>query len=100
MGEDYVLAGELICASYKLTGVVDVEGLVDKLSNHGHVATVGSSGVRFLPDRIEWPATYFNFNGTMDVVAHDACLDDLDDFVLAMSDLLGVEIQRTDVYDA
>lgn len=91
---------EFVCASYKLTGIVDVEGAMDKLSLHGHVATVGSSGLRFLPDRLEWPATYFNFDGTMDLVTTDVCLDELDEYIDVISDILGVEILESENYDA
>lgn len=92
--------GEFVCASFRLSGVVDVEGVVDKLSEHGHVAAVGSSGLRFLPDRLEWPATYFNFDGTIDVVTTDTALESLEEYVRTMSELLGVEIMQDGAYDA
>ncbi len=92
--------GEFVCASYRVAGVVDVEGMVDKLSMYGHVAQVGSSGLRFLPDRNEWPATYFNFDGTIDLITSHVCLDKLDEYVEVISELLGVDIQQTDHYDA
>lgn len=91
---------DFVCASYRLAGVVDVDGVVDKLSDHGHVAPVGSSGLRFLPDRLEWPATYFNFDGTMDLVTSDACLGVLDEYIGMISDLLGVEVVEGERYDA
>jgi hypothetical protein len=93
-------ARDFVCASYKLAGVVDVDGVVDKLSEHGHVAAVGQSGLRFLPDRLEWPATYFNFDGTIDLVTTGACLDELDEYIGVISDLLGVQISDGEQFDA
>jgi len=95
-----MMQGEFVCASYRVAGIVDVDDLVDALSTHGHVVPVGHSGLRFLPDRLEWPATYFNFDGTIDLVTSDACLDTLDDYIGVIADLLGVEIVEGEQYDA
>lgn len=93
-------ANDFICASYRLAGVVDIDGVVDKLSEHGQVASVGSTGLRFLPDRLEWPATYFNCDGTIDLVTSGARLDELDEYICVISDLLGVEITEGEQFDA
>lgn len=91
---------DFVCATYRVAGVVDVDSTIDRLSEYGHVATVGGSGLRFLPDRLEWPATYFNFDGTIDLVAPSASLNMLDEYIDVISELLGVDIIEGDRYDA
>ena len=79
--------------SFQFAHAIDIESVKSKLQQHGQIISFAGRGLRFIPDRLIWPAAYFNIDGTVDLMPKDLYMDDVLEFVGFLEEVLEIEIQ-------
>lgn len=63
-----------------------------RLAGLGKMVSLGPRGFRFIPEDRRWPPTYFNPDGSFEVIMKDLDYDDVLNYVDELSLRLGVEV--------
>lgn len=71
---------------------IDLEAVRDRLYLYGKVIGLGERGIRFVPNRREWPAAWIHPSGALELAAKDCFHDDVVNCIRWLSRTLEVRI--------
>lgn len=68
------------------------EAIRAKLAQEGQVLDLGTRGTRVIPSNLAYPATYFNTDGTVELVTKDLYYADVVDWMEMVAKRLDTEV--------
>lgn len=85
---------DFCCEGFTLKEPLAFETIRVRLAGLGKMIGLGGRGLRLIPEDRRWPATYFNPDGSFEVILKDLDYDDVLQYVEELGRRLGVEILR------